>query len=190
MRVRGTVKTNGDHPSSSRGYVTVSVRKYLERIIKEVDDRQTASVTALKELTNSKLQAMDEATKTAFNAAEKSSEKTDQNQKDYNAGHNDLTRKMESQYKEMAPRQYVDDKVHVLEEKLEAIRLSKDAQIESTKSVVDSRVAEIREDIQSLRESRSQQTGKSLGVREVALIFAALIGWTIAIISIVLKVKG
>ena len=98
-----------------------------------------------------------------------------------------MQRRMDSQYKEMAPREYVDSAIRVLGEKLEASRITREAQIDTVKANIDTRFTELRQDVQNLRESRSEGSGKDKGLNQFAIILAAVIGWAIAIWAIVGK---
>jgi hypothetical protein len=85
-----------------------------------------------------RLDGVKENTKAAFNNSEKAFGKAEQNQKDYNEVHNDLTRQLDTQNKATMPRVEVESRFRMLEDRL----------------------SEIRED-------RGQDTGKSIGMHAV-----------------------
>lgn len=105
----------------------VTLKEYVESRLCASDKRIDTAVENIKE-----------STQAAFAASQKAIDKQEHFQTTYNAGHNDLSRKMEAQYKDMIPR---------TEHRLEINKLT--------------------EDIKSLRESRSQNEGKGLGNREL-----------------------
>jgi chromosome segregation ATPase len=85
-------------------------RRYTERA--ESDDRaRGAALTAVKEQTAS-----------AFAASKEAITKSEMNQTTYNATHNDLTRKMDSQYAAMLPRTEADNRFQAIEEKIADLR--------------------------------------------------------------------
>lgn len=113
----------------------VSLKEYVESRLCALDKQMDAAVQNIKESTSA-----------SFAASQKAIDKQENFQTIYNAGHNDLSRKMEAQYKEMIPRSE-----HQL----------------TIERVIDN--------IQSLRESRSQTEGKGIGARELlAYIIAAV----------------
>lgn len=107
-------------------------RRYEERF-----KAQEAAVAAA-------LGAADKLTTSAFAASKEAIIKAEASQATYNATHNDLTRKMDAQYKEMLPRPEADSKFRGIEEKIE----------------------EIKKDTAGLRESRSQVVGHREGHTE------------------------
>ncbi len=60
--------------------------------------------TDLKEWFKGAIESQEKATNAAQSASEKAITKAEASQQQYNVQHNDLTRKMEAQYKEMIPR--------------------------------------------------------------------------------------
>lgn len=68
------------------------------------------------------LASQKELSQNVANASDKAITKAEEAQKQYNQGHNDLSRKMEDQYKEMLPRKEADERQKNQEEKLEAHR--------------------------------------------------------------------
>ena len=63
-----------------------------------------------------------EATSLAFAGSEKAIVKSETSQREYNVGHNDLSRKMENQYKDMLPRQEAERMITAMSEKFEDLK--------------------------------------------------------------------
>jgi uncharacterized protein involved in exopolysaccharide biosynthesis len=150
----------------------VDLRVFLERILDERDKQYDARFRAAEVAVNAALTAQKEATAAAFTASEKAIVKQEEAQTTYNVGHNDLSRKMDDQYKTMMPRTEVTALFKSHEEKLEALR----TQMEAAN-------ARIAEDIKSLRESRSEQSGVRTSAREIGAYVVAALGFAAAILS-------
>jgi hypothetical protein len=98
------------------GWTISSLKEHYDTILKKNDElgakeekRIDEQFKAQRELSN----AINIASKEAITKAEES-------QKSYNTGHNDLSRKMEAQYKDMLPRVESDSKFKSLEDKIES----------------------------------------------------------------------
>ncbi len=102
------------------------------------------------------LQALEKQMAASFLASEKAVLKAEASQTQYNVGHNDLTRKMDAQYKDMLPRTEGDARFKAMEEKLSEHRKEIDRVRDESRLLVDNARAEIA----SLRESRSEGTGR------------------------------
>jgi len=122
---------------------------------------------ALKELVNERhdrYKERDESRQRAVEAAFASSKeaiiKQEEGQKQYNATHNDLTRKMDDQYKQMMP------------------RTEAQAQFQRT----DEKFKDIKKEIRGLSESRSQNKGRDTVLGAIAgAILAAIIMFLISL---------
>ncbi len=126
----------------------------LDERDRRYEDRFKSQQSALK----AALDAQEKLTNAAFDSSEKAITKAETSQTVYNANHNDLSRKMEAQYKEMLPRSEAESKFKGLEDK-----------------------------IADLREYRSGQGGSDRG-KAVAWAFAVvLIGWGLVIVAFLLK---
>jgi len=103
-------------------YVIAKIDGNDERYKQEFDNQKLAvkdALAAQKELTNA-----------AFNSSEKAIVKAEDSQRTYNQGHNDLSKKMEDQYKLMIPRtehqgaiRAMDDKNQDLNKKIDALSI-------------------------------------------------------------------
>ncbi len=129
----------------------------LSKLMDERDKRYGQSFRESKDAVSAALQAAKEQTQASFAASEKAISKAEASQLQYNVGHNDLTRKMDMQYKEMLPRPEADNRFKAIEEKLA-----------------------------DLRESRSQSGGRGEGLNHGWLIllgFLSLVGMVLGIVS-------
>ena len=88
-------------------------RRYTERAEGDLRALQ-AALTSVKEQTSS-----------SFAASKEAIVKAETNQTVYNATHNDLTRKMDAQYKEMIPRTEAEGRFKTMEEKIADLRESR-----------------------------------------------------------------
>jgi len=81
-----------------------------------------------KHLANERYKAIDstiaglkESSAIAFNVSDKAVNKSENAQREYNSMHNDLSRKMEAQYKDMLPRTEADRMFAALSDKIDAM---------------------------------------------------------------------
>lgn len=95
-------------------------KEYTRQRFNDVDDKFTQQEKAVAFA----LAAQKELAQTSLVSSEKAINKAEESQKSYNQGHNDLSRKMEDQYKMMLPRQEADERQKNQEEKLESHRKS------------------------------------------------------------------
>jgi hypothetical protein len=138
--------TKSDDPP---GHVTVSIREYFERIIRELDTRLTTSINSLKELMESKLAAIDAATKAAFASSEKAIIKAEDAQRDYNARTNELRGALSDQAQRTLSRNEYEANHKAMTDKMDDTRQNFDKQI-----------SELKKEIADLRESRSEGGGR------------------------------
>lgn len=126
-----------------------------DKLYKERDDSRKTAVDAA-------LTAVKEQTKASFDGSEKAIVKAEESQRQYNQGHNDLSRKMEGQYKDMLPRPEADAKFKATEEKIEGIK----------------------KEIASLRESRSEGTGEKGGRLSSQQLLMMIVSLILALVVI------
>ena len=129
----------------------------LEKLMNERDRRYEQAFRESREAVAAALQAAKELTHQAFIASEKAITKAETGQLQYNASHNNLTQKMDAQYKEMIPR---------LEAQAEFMSIS--------------------EKLADLRESRSEVGGRAQGLSQgwgILLGLISLIGILFGIIA-------
>ncbi len=116
----------------------------LESFYEERDRRYEDRFKAQEMATSAAISASEKLTASAFAASKEAISKAETAQNTYNHSHNDLTRKMDSQYKEMLPRPESDIKFKAQEDKLE----------------------ELKKEIAGLREYRSSTGGRSNAIRD------------------------
>lgn len=119
----------------------------MERLYEERDRRYEDRFKAQETAVAAALAAAEKLTAAAFAASKEAILKAENSQTSYNAGHNDLSRKMETQYKEMIPRTEFSVAVKNIEDK-----------------------------IAELRESRSEGVGHKQGVDKLTAIAIAVAG--------------
>jgi hypothetical protein len=116
-----------NHPPDLRGLCADvrALRAEFEgqkALMDERDTRYEQAFLSSKEAVSAALQAAKDQTNASFFASEKAISKAEASQLQYNIGHNDLTRKMDAQYKEMLPRPEADSRFKSIEDKLAELR--------------------------------------------------------------------
>jgi hypothetical protein len=157
--------------------MNVSLKEHLESLISQRFDAQEKAVQAA-------LAAQKELTNAAFASSEKAITKAEEAQKSYNQTHNDLSRKMDEQYKEMMPRaeslaRHASNEHRYQELKDDFSKL----RIEFKDDLSKLRI-ELMKEIGSLRESRSESSGDKSG----RLSQRELIGWIIGLLAAVIAI--
>jgi hypothetical protein len=151
----------------------ISLKEYIESRICALDKRVDAAVANIKESTTS-----------AFSASQKAIDKQEESQRAYNAGHNDLSKKMEDQYKMMMPRVETVGLFKGVDDKIETFKKDAEAKAEALRIANEKSNDNLLKEIASLRESRSQIEGKGIGNRELLAYIIAVIGIASAFLSL------
>src|SRR6185436_4362323 len=99
-----------------------SLHAHFERWLLNLEKHYDARLSEIKEATATALSAVEKQTNAAFSANKESVLKTEEGQKAYNAQHNDLTRKMESQANQFIGREKLDDVTKQFDAKLATIK--------------------------------------------------------------------
>jgi len=141
----------------------------FKRLMDERDKRYEQSFTQSKESVASALAAAKEQTSASFNASEKAIAKAESSQLQYNATHNDLTRKMDAQYKEMLPRLESEGKFNAIAEKIEDVKRELNA------------LRDFRSETVGQRVQQTSDKGQSNWVIGIA------IGLILAVVEVILK---
>lgn len=176
----------------------VSMREYLERVLDERDKLYTAKFVAAEVAVAAALASAEKAVSAAFESSEKAIIKAEEAQKAYNLSHNDLIRKTEAQNQATVPRSETMALLKALEEKLEAQRITYDKTIDANmRTIADLRLAmshllsidtyetghrELQRQVNDLRESRSETTGKSTGANALWGYLVAIAGIGLALV--------
>jgi hypothetical protein len=130
-----------------------TVMNERHQLYKERADSQKVAV-------DDALAAAKEQTSASFAASEKAIVKAEESQRTYNQGHNDLSRKMESQYATMVPQPEAKLKWDAIDKALEEMRKETSIARTNEQVALNALRTEMMREIQSLRESRSVGTGK------------------------------
>jgi hypothetical protein len=193
------------YPKFRNGNVTVTEREYFERIIQEVDARQSAERQALKELVLAKFESSERAVGAAFIGTEKAVAKAESAQSDYNVRSNEFRGQLDDQAKTLMPRietvglfKGVDDRIGAT--RIEIVGLVKALEDKSWAAhrEIDKRIDEVKQDVVNLREFRSESGGEKSAARaartegdwRTPLILAIslfVIGQIITILIVMLK---
>ncbi len=173
-------------PNSNKANTIVDLREYfslwltrLEGFYEERDRRYEDRFKAQETAVAAALAAAEKLTAAAFAASKEAIYKAEQAQTAYNASHNDLTRKMDSQNREMLPRPEADSRFKAQDERIE----------------------DIKTEIAKLREYKSEMGGRGEQRVEsrqhsqwgIGIVIGSLLGaaaFLIAVIQLVIQVKG
>ncbi len=146
-------------PCEPKSQNEVDLREYFETKIQNVltlisgnDENYKTQFTNAKEAVTAALAAQEKATSSAFLAAEKAILKAEDAQKDYNQRSNEFRGQLDDQAKTLMPRIETITLFKGIEDKLASIQIANEKVFDR-----------ITEDIKSLRESRSEGSGNSLG---------------------------
>lgn len=181
----------------------VSLKDYIERIMREQDRVNDIRFKASETAVNAALAAQEKAVGAAFTASERAITKAEDAQKSYNANHNDLSRKMDEQYKQMIPRTEAIDKIEAVVKELtaradanrEQIGLLREANTASAArgSVVDPQMAEelrsLTGEVKRLREAAAVSVGKSTGLGSAWAYLLGAVGLAGTIFGIVMATR-
>ena len=99
----------------------------FQKLMDERDRRYSEGKEGDQRAVSAALAANEKLTSAAFAASKEAITKAESNQTTYNATHNDLTRKMDAQYKDMLPRTEADSRFAAQEEKIQDLRESRSA---------------------------------------------------------------
>jgi hypothetical protein len=144
----------------------------LVQIVDERDRLYDVRFRAAEAAVGAALAAQEKGTNAAFNASEKAISKAEDAQREYNIRSNEFRGQLDDQAKTLMPRPETTSLFQNVDDKINTVR-----------SELNSRIEALIKDIASLRESRSESGGKSLGTH-------AVIAYVIAAISIILALLG
>lgn len=154
----------------------VSLREFLEEKLQHLSTR----LDSIDSKYEAALLALEKSIAAAFASSEKAILKAEEAQRAYNAAHNDLLRKQEA----MMPRPEFSLKMEGVDKDIAETR----RELNFTREVVPKEIAELRTslmaEISSLRESRSESGGKSVGMHASWGIMLGAAGLISTILSI------
>jgi chromosome segregation ATPase len=150
-----------------------------DKLYKERDDSRRTAVDAA-------LAAVKEQTKSSFEASEKAIVKAEEAQKSYNTSHNDLSRKMDEQYKAMTPQSEARLKWDNTDKELMEVRKDVISTRESAQKEITNLRDSLMREIAGLRESRSESVGgrqQQQDLRAWLVAGIAVIGLLVTLLS-------
>jgi chromosome segregation ATPase len=155
-------------------------RRYEERFksMDERDKRYDERALAQKEAISAALSAAEKATSAAFAASEKAVLKAEDAQRGYNASTNEFRGQLKDQNDTMMPRAEAMSALSDIRERIDRAAHERQGQIEAIKADLRSSVEAVRAEIVSLRESRSEGSGRLRQQQQAA----AANQWTITAI--------
>lgn len=162
---------------------SVTLKEHLESLMAQGFDSQKEAVQAA-------LAAQKELTNAAFASSEKAITKAEEAQKSYNQTHNDLSRKMDEQYKEMMPRseslaRHGANEIRYQELKDDFSKLRVEVKDDFSKMRI-----ELMKEIGGLRESRSEGAGEKGGRMSQQQLMMMIVSLVAALIVIGSAVVG
>lgn len=161
--------------------------KALEDKVEERDGLYKTMFAASKTAVETALTSVKESTASSFASSEKAIVKAEDAQRTYNQGHNDLSRKMEAQYKEMVPITEARIKWESIDKEMAETRRELATLRESQPRETSALRAELMKEIGGLRESRSEGGGATTARHD----FIDQRNWLVGIIvAIVLGLLG
>jgi chromosome segregation ATPase len=165
----------------------VSMREYLERVIDERDRQYDMRFRAAEIAVSAALSAQEKAVAAAFLASEKAIIKAEEAQKDYNSRSNEFRGQLDDQAKLLMSRAESLGLFRANDDKLETMRLTFDSKIESQRISFEKSLDGLNKEIASLRESRSEVTGKDTGMSNLWGYLAGAAGLAVAVISLLTR---
>jgi len=159
------------------GWTLRTLKEHLETLVAQRFDAQDKAVS-------SALSAQKELTSAAFASSEKAITKAEEAQKAYNQTHNDLSRKMDEQYKEMMPRseslaRHASNELRHQELKDDFSKVQGQVKDDFSKLRI-----ELMKEISDLRESRSKGEGKGTGAKNTVVYVVLAVGLLVSLITI------
>lgn len=161
---------------------------YVERIMDERHQLYKERAESQKTAVDDALAAVKEQTSASFAASEKAIVKAEDSQKTYNQGHNDLSRKMEQQYSTMVPQPEAKLKWDAIDKALEEMRRDNSVLRSNELGDINTLRSEMMKEIQSLRESRSEGSGKEAAQHTDREQKNWGVGTAIAIVGVVVSI--
>jgi hypothetical protein len=155
---------------------------YVEKVMDERHQLYKERAESQKTAVDDALVAVKEQTAQSFTSSEKAIFKAEDSQKAYNAGHNDLSRKMETQYSSMVPYAEAKLKWESVDKAIESLRRDFSDSKSFHQADINGLRVELMREIQSLRESRSKGTGAQEATERDRARSMAIIGLAITTI--------
>jgi hypothetical protein len=149
-----------------------------DKLYKERDDSRRTAVDAA-------LAAVKEQTKSSFEASEKAIVKAEEAQKSYNASHNDLSRKMDEQYKSMTPQSEARLKWDNTDKELGEVRKDLISTRENAQKEITNLRDSLMREIAGLRESRSEHAGGNKQQADNRAWIATAVSLVIVVVALV-----
>jgi hypothetical protein len=155
-------------------------------LIRGNDENYKTQFANAKESVTTALTAQEKAVAAAFLASEKAIVKAEDAQKDYNQRSNEFRGQLDDQAKTLMPRQETIGLLKAIDDKFAFMQSTFESRIEAQRVANEKVFDALTKDIASLRESRSEGTGKSIGLRDFWGYLVALGGIATGILVIIL----
>jgi uncharacterized protein with HEPN domain len=153
-----------------------SLQTRLTQIVDERHELYSAQFKASEVAVNAALAAAEKAVNAAFLASEKAIVKAEGAQKDSNERSVELQSRFEEQAKSQMPRLEATGIFKSIDDRFQFAQQAMDSKIDAVRGANDKVIDAMREDIKSLRESRSEGAGRGVGASQLwGFLVAALL---------------
>jgi len=164
----------------------VSLREFLEEKIEHLSTR----LNSLDAKYNAAIESEERAREAQSKSSKEAIGKAEEAQRAYNIGHNDLSRKMDEQYKSMVPKPEFVLKNDAVEREIEDNRKQLEVMRELLPREVGLLRIELMKEIAGLRESRSEGGGKAAGVQASTAFVISAFGVVLGLISAAIAIAA
>lgn len=179
----------------------VPLKEYVESLIAQLKEYFQALISqqfkAQEKAVQAALAAQKELTNAAFASSEKAITKAEESQTSYNRTHNDLSHKMDEQYKTMMPREESLGRHAVHEARYQELKEEISKQRAELKEDFSKLRIELMKEIGGLRESRSEGTGEKGGRLSQQQFIVMVVGLFVSmlviggiVVSIAFAIRG
>jgi chromosome segregation ATPase len=156
--------------------------KALEKLIDERDRLYDSRFKAAEVAVSAALAAQEKAVNAAFTASEKAVLKAEQAQKEYNERSNEFRGQLDDQAKTLMPRPETLNMFKSIEEKLVAAQVTFKSEMSAVQSSFEKTVSGLEAQVSSLRDSRSQGSGRDAAIQSNT----STNQWTVGIVVVVI----
>jgi len=165
----------------------ISIREFLERLIEERDRLYDTRFRAGEVAVNAALAAQEKAVTAAFSASEKAIIKAEDAQREYNVRSNEFRGQLDDQAKLLMSRTEAMSMFGATSDKIETMRVFFESKFETQRLALEKMVDALKEEVASLRESRSEISGNRTSQREMLSYVIAIAGIAIAAAALLVK---
>jgi len=165
--------------------ISFSLREYVDHRIAEQERFYSERFAAIKEMIQAEITAQKEAVTAAFASTQTAITKAEQAQKEYNALHNDLVRKMDDQAHELIQRVEAMNLFKVGNDRMDEQRTFLETKVDTQRIAFEKTIDKINGDISALRDVVSASSGQISGNQRAINLVIAVGGILIGIAGLI-----